>query len=512
MNTTHPRDGSVGRGLCLALAGLLCSAGLVGLGAEGAPVGKEAASAPQPLAGGRPLSFVFFLVDDMGWRDVGCFGSTFYETPHMDRLAREGMRFTAAYAACPACSPTRASIMSGKYPARLGTTDWFGAPQPDTVGRHWTRRKPLLPAPYLDRLPLEEVTIAEALREAGYATFFAGKWHLGGEGFLPEDQGFDINKGGIHLGSPPGGYFSPFKNPKLPDGPAGEHLDDRLAAESVRFLQQVGCQPFLLYLSFYSVHTPLQAKKELIAKYEAKRQQVKPQGPLVKPEGERMARQVQDHAVYAAMIETTDRAVGQVLEALDRLHLAEHTAVLLMSDNGGLSTSEGSPTSNLPLRAGKGWLYEGGIREPMIVKWPGVVAPGSTCTVPVLSTDFYPTILEMAGLPLRPNQHVDGVSLVPLLKQRGSIARDALFWHYPHYGNQGGSPGSAVRAGPWKLIEFFEDQRLELYHLEDDLSEQRNLAAEMPEKTAELHRKLKDWRKAVGARLPTPNPDAQPPK
>jgi len=511
MNSTNRGGGAVGFALSLTLAGLFYWSGLVGLGAEGARAAQEpgAAKANQRLAGARPLSFVFFLVDDMGWRDAVCYGSTFYETPNIDRLAREGMRFTEAYAACPVCSPTRASIMAGKYPARMGTTDWFGAPQPDAMGRHWTRSKPLLPARYLNHLPLEEVTIAEALREAGYATFFAGKWHLGGEGFFPEDQGFEINKGGIHLGSPPGGYFSPFKNPKLPDGPKGEHLDDRLAAESVQFLQQVGRKPFLLYLSFYSVHTPLEAKKDLIAKYEAKRKQVKAEGPLFAPEGERMARQVQEHAIYAGMIENMDRAVGQVLDALDRLHLAEHTAVFFMSDNGGLSTSEGSPTSNLPLRAGKGWLYEGGIREPMIIKWPGAAAPGSTCSVPVISTDFYPTILQMAGLPLRPAQHVDGVSLVPLLRQDGSIVREAIYWHYPHYGNQGGSPGGAVRAGPWKLIELFEDGRLELYNLKDDLGEQHNLAAQQPEKTAELHRMLKDWRKAVGARLPTPNPDAK---
>ena len=272
----------------------------------------------------------------------------------------------------------------------------------------------------------------------------------------------------------------------------------------------MGSQPFLLYLSFYSVHTPLQAKPELIAKYEEKRKGVHYEGPLWKPEGERMARQVQEHAVYAGMIESMDTAVGRVLGTLDRLGLADRTAVFFMSDNGGLSTSEGSPTSNVPLRAGKGWLYEGGIREPMIVKWPGVARPGSVCSVPVISTDFYPTILDMAGLPLRPTQHVDGVSLVPLLRQTGGISREALFWHYPHYGNQGGSPGSAVRAGDWKLIEFFEDGRLELYNLKDDLGEQHNLAAEQPGKTAELHRMLTDWRQAVGARLPKPNPNRNP--
>jgi arylsulfatase A-like enzyme len=465
------------------------------------------AANPARQSSRRP-NFVFFLADDMGWRDAGCYGSTFYETPNIDRLAKQGMRFADAYAACPVCSPTRASIMTGKYPARLGTTDYFGAPQPDTVSRHWTRNKPLLPAPYLDHLPLEEATVAKALRQGGYSTYFAGKWHLGGRGYWPEDQGFDINIGGWAAGMP-SSYFSPYKNPKLPDGPKGEHLDDRLAAESIKFLQHVGREPFLLYHAFYSVHIPLQAKQDLIGKYEAKREQVTNEGPLFRPEGDRQARQVQEHAVYAAMIETMDRSVGRILDALDRLGLADSTVVFFMSDNGGLSTAEGAPTSNLPLRAGKGWLYEGGIREPMIVKWPGVTRAGSTSNTPVISTDFYPTMLEMAGLPAKPEQHVDGVSLVPLLRQTGSTVARAIYWHYPHYGNQGGSPGSAVRIGDWKLIEFFEDHRLELYNLKNDLGEQHNLAVEQGKRAAGLHEKLKAWRAAVGARMPSPNPNRQ---
>jgi len=270
-------------------------------------------------------------------------------------------------------------------------------------------------------------------------------------------------------------------------------------------LEQVGQKPFLLYHAFYSVHIPLQAKRDLIAKYEAKQQGVRVEGPRFKPEGDRETRQVQEHAVYAAMIETMDHSIGQILDALDRLGLADNTVVFFMSDNGGLSTAEGAPTSNLPLRAGKGWLYEGGIREPMIVKWPGMIKPGSTCSTPVISTDFYPTILEMADLPAKPAQHMDGVSMVPLLKQAGSTTERAIYWHYPHYGNQGGSPGSAVRVGDWKLIEFFEDQRLELYNLKDDLGEQHSLAETEGKKAAELHEKLKAWRAAVGARMPTPN-------
>jgi arylsulfatase A-like enzyme len=465
--------------------------------------GNAADSATRPT---RRPNVVFFLVDDMGWRDAGCYGSTFYETPHIDRLAREGMRFTDAYAACPVCSPTRASIMTGKYPARLGTTDYFGGPQPATVSRYWTHDKPLLPARYLDHLPLEELTIAEALKAGGYRTFFVGKWHLGGRGYWPEDQGFDINIGGCAAGMP-SSYFSPYRNPKLPDGPKGEHLDDRMAAESVKFLEHVGQKPFLLCHAFYSVHIPLQAKRDLIAKYEAKRKGVVVHGPLFKPEGDRQVRQFQDHAVYAAMIESMDRGLGRVLDALDRLGLADNTIVFFMSDNGGLSTAQGTPTSNLPLRAGKGWLYEGGIREPMIVKWPGVVQPRSKCRTPVISTDFYPTILEMAALPVRPQQHVDGTSMVPLLKQSGQASQRALYWHYPHYGDQGGSPGGAIRLGDWKLLEFFEDRRLELYNLKDDLGEQRNLAARQSKKAAELYERLKTWRAAIGARLPTANPN-----
>lgn len=460
-------------------------------------------------ANGKKLNFVFILADDLGWRDLGCYGSTFYETPNLDRLASEGMRFTEAYAACPVCSPTRVSIMTGKFPARLATTDWFGAPQPENAHKHPTGKKPLLPAPYEDKMPLEETTLAEAFHAGGYRTFFAGKWHLGGEGHYPEDQGFDINKGGFEKGSPPS-YFSPFKNPKLPDGPEGEYLPERLARESEAFLESIGGAPFLLYLSLYLVHTPLKAREDLIQKYEEKAKRLPPQGPEFLPEGDRMARQVQNHAVFAAMVEAMDNAAGVVLDALERLGLADNTAVVFMSDNGGLSTSEGAPTSNVPLRAGKGWLYEGGVRTPMLLKWPGVTAPGSVCAHPVISTDFYPTMLEMSGLPLIPEQHCDGVSFVPLLRGAEAPAlRAPMFWHYPHYGNQGAFPGAAVRLGDFKLIEFFEDNHIELYNLKEDLGEQRNLAASMPEKAAALRGMLHAWQKEVGARFPTSNPHAE---
>jgi arylsulfatase A-like enzyme len=457
-----------------------------------------------------PLNVVFLLVDDLGWRDVGAFGSRFYETPNIDRLSADGMRFTNAYAAAPVCSPTRGSILSGKYPARTNTTDWFGA---DRAGS-------LLPAPYVPQLPLEEVTLAEAFKEAGYATAFVGKWHLGDRPYFPENQGFDRNVAGDKWGAPPT-YFYPYENPDspgwgrrlgLPGGEEGELLTDRLTDESLKFLDESREGPFLLYLSYYAVHTPLMTKPELEAKYEAKRAALPPaDGPRFVPEGPRENRQVQDHPVYAGMVQSVDESVGRVLARLEELGVADRTAVVFMSDNGGLSTSEGSPTSNVPLRAGKGWLYEGGIREPMIIKWPGVVAPGSACDEPVISTDFYPTLLEMAGLPPKPEQHVDGLSLVPLLEQTGTLDRQELFWHYPHYGNQGTTPSGAIRDGDLKLIEYFEDGRVELFDLSEDIGEQHDLAAESPEEVKRLRERLESWRAEVDAAMPRgPNPDFDP--
>ena len=443
---------------------------------------------------------VFILVDDLGWADIGVYGSRFYETPNIDKLAKSGMMFTDGYAACPVCSPSRAAILSGKYPARMDTTDWFGG----------KRKGKLLPAPYNDYLPLEELTLTEALAERGYKTFFAGKWHLGGEEYEPEKQGFQINKGGHHRGSPPGGYFSPYKNPKLEDGPKGECLPDRLGDESVKFLQENKKNPFLLYLSFYSVHTPLQTKGEYKNKYKKKAAgdvSAESEFEQVCPQRENKARQVQNHPVYAGMMQSMDENVGKVLNALDELGLTDNTIVCFTSDNGGLSTSEGRPTSNLPLKAGKGWLYEGGIRVPYIIRWPEVTTPGSMCAVPVTGTDFYPTLLQATGLPPKPDQHLDGVSLIPLLHgTRKTIDRKAIYWHYPHYGNQGGRPGSCVRAGDYKLIETFEDNVVELYNLKNDIGEQKDLSESMPEKTTELRKMLHSWRAEVDAKMMQPNP------
>lgn len=450
-------------------------AGAMGLAAARGLAGLGPASAAETAAT-RP-NIVFILIDDMGWRDLACYGSTFYETPHIDRLTSHGMKFTNAYAACPVCSPTRASILTGKYPARLHLTDWIAGHK-----RPWGRLK--VPDFNL-QLPLDETTLAEALKPAGYVSASIGKWHLGKEPFYPEKQGFDLNVGGTQMGQPPS-YFAPYKIPTLEDGREGEYLTDRLADEAARFIEANRRKPFFLYLSHFAVHTPLQAKKEAAARYRAK----------VKPG------QAQKNPVYAAMVESVDECVGKVLAQLDDLGLADRTIVLFMSDNGGLVGS----TSNAPLREGKGTLYEGGIREPLIVRWPGVVRPGSVSDTVVTSVDFFPTILAMAGVD-NPVRSVDGVDITPVLRQTGSVDRDAIYWHYPHYHPCGATPGGIVREGDWKLIEYYEDGRLELYNLKDDLAETKNLAGEMPDRAGALRRKLHNWLASVGAQMPTPNPD-----
>ena len=482
-----------------------------GLAAAAGALPRAALAADAPAgAGSKKPNFVFFLCDDLGWRDLACFGSSFYDTPNLDKFRTGAMKFTDAYAACPVCSPTRASIMTGKYPARTGVTDYIGAAQP----AGWKRNTICLPAPYQTQLALDEVTLGEALKQAGYATGFFGKWHLGPESHWPEHQGFDVNKGGHSAGGPygPGKYFSPYGNPRLEDGPKGEHLPDRLSSEVVKFIEgsKAADKPFLAYLAFYSVHTPLMARADLKKKYEDRFKEMKGETNKFGSEPPRQVRQSQDHAVYAGMVEGMDQAVGKVLDALEGMGLAGDTVVIFMSDNGGLSTSEGSPTSNLPLRAGKGWLYEGGVREPMMVRWPGVTRPGSTCSQIVTSVDFYPTILEIAGLPARPQQHVDGMSFTPLLKGQARD-RGAIFWHYPHYGNQGGAPGSAVREGDWKLIDWTEG-KVELFNLKDDIGEQNNQAAKHPDKVKDLLGKIDRWRKDVGAKMATPNPAYDPAK
>ncbi|MDA2930393.1 sulfatase, partial [Acidobacteria bacterium AH-259-O06] len=437
-------------------------------------------ASPTAPDGGRP-NFVFILIDDLGWKDLGCYGSTFYETPNIDQLANEGMRFTDAYTAAPVCSPTRASLLTGKYPASLNLTDWIRG------RKQWPWAKLLVPE-FNQQLPLQEVTIAEALKAAGYVTASIGKWHLGQEPYYPTEQGFDLNFGGTHRGSPPT-YFCPYEIPTIEECSEGEYLTDRLTEEAETFIEKNQDKPFLLYLSHFAVHIPLEAKQELIAKYEAKAN----------------AEQPQNNAVYAAMIESMDESVGRMMKKLQELQIADRTVIFFTSDNGGL-VYEGkrteAVTSNEPLRAGKGHLYEGGVRVPLIVRWLGLIEPGSVSPVPVTSTDFYPTILEMADMHVDPQQTIDGVSFLSLLKQTGELKRDAIYWHYPHYSNQGGEPGGVVRQGDYKLIEFYRDGKLELYNLREDIGEKSNLAEQRPDKAAELHQMLKEWRRSVNAQMP----------
>lgn len=454
------------------------------------------------VRGAERPNVLFILADDLGWRDLSIEGSTFYETPNIDRIAKEGMRFTQGYATCQVCSPSRASIMTGKYPARLNITDYIGAPE----GTRWRRNSRLLPAHYNHQLPHEDVSLAEAFREGGYRTFFAGKWHLGGEGSFPEDHGFEINIGGHHRGSPPGGFFSPYNNPKMESGPAGEYLPLRLGQETVRFIEEHKDEPFLAYLSFYMVHAPLQTTKALWSKYreKASRQSIPDHRFII--DRTSPVRQVQDHPIYGGMLEAMDQAVGMVLKTLDRLGLEDNTIVVFTSDNGGVSAGDGKATSNLPLRGGKGRQWEGGIREPYYIKWPGVVASGSKSATKAIGTDFYPTLLEMVGLPLRPEQHVDGVSLVPVLKG-GTIANRPLFWHYPHYGNQGGEPSSIIRSNDWKLIYYHEDGRRELYNILTDREEQNDVAKEEVNRVNEMFERLVAWLQETDARFPFQNPN-----
>ncbi len=441
---------------------------------------------------------VFLLVDDMGWMDIGANGSTFYETPNIDKLASEGVRFTQAYAASPICSPTRASILTGKNPARLHLTQWIGGSgNPD----------------YVRNLPLEEVLIPESMKEADYSTIFLGKWHLNnvaGEGkFWPDKQGFDINIAGHHRGGLyiKNKYFSPWDIPNIENGPDGEYMTDRLAQEAVNFIDGNAENPFLLYLSFYSVHAPFSAPEERVEKYNKKKE------ALGLTDEERFGeehigdktftyRKQQDHPTYAAMVESMDMAVGKVLDKIKEKGISDNTIIIFFSDNGGLSTSEGTPTANTPLRTGKGWLYEGGIREPAIIKWPGQTKPGTVSDAVITSMDFYPTILEMIGQPLRPNQHMDGKSLVPVLKGQAQQIHEATYFHYPHRSNQKGSPSSAIREGDYKLIVFFNENRLELYNLKEDIGETHNLAEELPEIRDALFSKLEKWWDEVDASFP----------
>lgn len=466
--------------LCLTLYMLLPAAGM--------------AAAPE-----KP-NILFILVDDLGWSDVGFNGSRVYETPHIDQLARQGMVLTDFYSAGPVCSPTRASILTGKAPARLGLTTWLYTPEKD-------------PPFVTHHLPLEEFTIAEALSEDGYATGYFGKWHLGYKSeHWAAHQGFAVAKGGIdsthawklafpnlesQLPDNHTRFFSPYHMTHLEDGPDGEYLTERLTNETIAFIEQhsesgeTGAPPFFAFLSFHTVHTPLQPKPDKIEKYKAK---IKKLGLDGKREQDRREKAYQNNAAYAGMVEHMDENVGRLLRRLDELKLSDNTIVVWTSDNGG----KGSVTSNLPLRGMKHNLYEGGIRVPTIVRWPGRIASGSRNATPLISTDFYPTLLELTGCSFRKAQHVDGVSFSRvLLGQRDSVEREALYWHYPHNRHE-----AAVRMGRYKLLHRFQEDRIELYDLQTDIGERTDLSQQRPKLAAELLGKLKQWQQAVAARFP----------
>ncbi len=447
-------------------------------------------------------NFVFVLVDDLGWTDLGYSGSSFYETPTLDAFSKSSIQFTNAYASASICSPSRAAIVTGKHPARLNITDWLPGDDP--------KDQKLLGPTDLDALPLNEVTLAEVLQQNGYSTLFVGKWHLGGKGHLPEQYGFDRNIGGYHMGQPPGGYYSPYANPFLPDGPDGEYLTDRLTQESTTFLDSIGDTPFFLYLNYYTVHTPIQANKKHIDKFKNKLKNLDSLGLLERAEGRAITKLEQRNPEYASMVYALDENMARLIAKLKAKGIYDNTTIIFTSDNGGLSTLEPrysfeAPTSVLPLRGGKGWLYEGGIRVPLLIKPANYAKKDVIISEPVIGHDFYPTILAQAGIDLSKEDSIDGIDLSPLLNGGKIVDRDAIFWHYPHYHGSGWTPGAAIRQGNWKLIEFYETDHVELYDLSKDIEEYSNLALEYPEKVTSLQKKLHDLQKGVDAKMPGMN-------
>jgi arylsulfatase A-like enzyme len=540
-----------------------------------------------PIARAKPATaspnIVLFFVDDLGWSDVGCYGSSFYNTPNIDALAEDGVRFTDAYATCHVCSPSRASLLTGKYPARLGLTDWLR-------GRPDHSFQKLLNVEKIQALPQDEFTLAEALKAQGYSTAIFGKWHLGEAPDDPQSQGFDVfAPGGWYKGWPKAGYFAPFEMDGL-DSEDGTYLTDRLTDEALAYIESNKDNPFFLYLSHFAVHDPVQGRPDLVEQYEEKLSKMPEsqlpefilegnpddEHPLSREEldvlidepgyeGQRnlpnrvvKISQRQDNVEFAGMVESMDESLGRVRAKLDELGIAENTIIVFFSDNGGMAGKNarwpkeyleadskekriakidagkssqkekqlakekfgmkgggryskanlgGFSTSNLPLRGAKGWLYEGGIRVPLIVYSPNRVNAGTVCEEPVIGTDIYPTVLELAGLPMLPDQHVDGVSIASLLTEKETLDRDAIFWHFPHYSNHGNqSPGGAVRSGDYKLLEYFENGTVQLFNLREDIGEHNDLAQIEPERTAELLEKLHAWRSAVSANMMPPNP------
>lgn len=456
----------------------------------------------------RP-NILFIIVDDLGWNDISCMGSTYYETPNIDKIANRGLRFTDAYASCQVSSPSRSSVMTGKYPTNTGVTDWIG----EKSGEAWRslgRHSKLLPADYEHEMKLEEFTIAEALQAEGYRTFFAGKWHLGDTPeYWPENQGFEINKGGWASGGPKGGYFSPYKNPRLENGPNGENLSLRLANETIEFIAERAKQdePFFAFLSFYAVHGAIQCTQP---KWDYFRRKAIKQG--IAPIGFAVDRTLpvrlnQDNPVYAGLISQMDDAVGMVLHTLRQLRIEDNTLIVFTSDNGGVVAGDSNSSCLYPLRGGKGRQWEGGIRVPILLAGPGVTR--GTCSAPISGIDFYPTILDYIGASIPVQQKVDGRSFKSLIQNPKDITswmNRPLFWHYPHYGNQGGEPSSIIRHGDWKLIHYYEDGRDELYNLRRDIGEHYPVNNIFPDKVKELRTTLDTWLKQTNARMPIADP------
>ncbi|MEM1061511.1 MAG: sulfatase [Planctomycetota bacterium] len=451
---------------------------------------------------------VLVVADDLGAYDLGCTGSTFYETPRIDGIAAGGVTFTRAYASCQVCSPSRASLMLGTAPPRHGITDYIGA-KSGTEWRKANRYTPLLPPAFADALPAGEVTVAGAFREAGYRTFYAGKWHLmpkAGSDGLPTDHGFDVNVGGHAAGTPPGGYFSPYKNKFLPDGPPGESLPVRLGAETARFIKENADRPFFAVLAFHTPHGPIQTERSRWAYFREKAERAGLAGPADRFEfdGPLPVRTRQDHPVYAGMLAAMDDAVGVVLDQLKASGLEDETVVVFTSDHGGVVSGDGYSTSNGPLRGGKGRQWEGGLRVPLLVRGPGV--PTGTSDVPTINMDLYPTLLSLCGLPGRPGQHVDGVDVSPVFRG-GTVGPRPLFWHYPHYGNQGGDPSGVVRLGDFKLVRYYDGRGDELYDLAADPGERHDVSGAYRSRAGELGRLLDEWLAETGAKFPTRDPE-----
>ena len=441
-------------------------------------------------------NLLFILVDDLGWTDVSYNKSDYYETIHIDNLSETSMLFDNAYAASSVCSPTRASIMTGKHPARVNITDWIPGLDP--------KNKPLLGPVDRNELPLEETTIAEVLRDNNYSTFYSGKWHLGSEGHYPEDQGFDVNIGGFEKGSPMGGYYSPYKNPRLSDGPEGEYLTDRLTLETIELIRNRDTKkPFAAFLSFYNVHTPIQENKEFIDYYVEKLKSYENTSPETVKEGDAITLLNQRNAKYASMVHSTDYNVGRIINFLKDNNLYENTLIVFTSDNGGLSTQRRvAPTSVFPLRAGKGWLYEGGIRIPQLIKLPKQINK-EIISEPVVSYDLFPTIANVLNLNHSVSD-IDGVDLTNLFVKK-DIERDFIFWHFPHYHGSLWKPGSALRNNDWKLVELHEENKVELYNLKDDISETVDVSNRFPEITSRLVNKLNEIKIDLGANKATIN-------